>query len=310
MGEFPDLNCIGESVRTGVAGLNAVDCHACGYVHLFPKPAQGEVDRLYRDEFYQSHNAGWFEKEAREQWYWRKMYRARMKQNWTLLQSAPPQGGARWWALDVGAGCGWFIHAMRKEDWWEFRGMEPSAYALRWALKNLEIGLYPWCSVGLWGRRWNFVHASLVFEHLVDPLKMLEEIRHSLVPRGILCIVVPNEFNPLQQRLSKRYGYTPFKRHHLNYFTPETLKALAERAGFKVVRETATFPIEWFALHGLNYVRHPRFGTVAHWLRMFIEYAGLSIAPKRWERLRDAWAARGIGREIELWLRKPKANGS
>jgi hypothetical protein len=67
---------------------------------------------------------------------------------------------------------------------------------------------------------------------------------------------------------------------------------------------TATFPMEWLALHGLNYVKYPKLGRVAHWLRMGIEASALSFAPDRWERLRDGWAARGIGRETELWAIK------
>jgi hypothetical protein len=107
-----------------------------------------------------------------------------------------------------------------------------------------------------------------------------------------------------QNKLAQRYGYSPLHPHHVNYFTPATLRALVERAGFEVVRMTATFPMEWLALHGLNYVKHPKLGRVAHWLRMGIEASALSFAPDRWERLRDGWAARGWGREVELWARK------
>jgi hypothetical protein len=58
--------------------LKAIDCQHCGYAHLDPLPMQDELDALYRDEYYQKHNAGWFEKEQREQWYWRKVYDARL----------------------------------------------------------------------------------------------------------------------------------------------------------------------------------------------------------------------------------------
>jgi hypothetical protein len=144
------------------------------------------------------------------------------------------------------------------------------------------------------------VHLSLVLEHVLRPWDLLRILYGEIETDGVLCIIVPNEYNPLQQQLTRRWGYTPLHPHHCNYFTPLSLQRLAERAGFGVVRVTATFPMEWFALHGLNYVKYPRLGKVAHWLRMAIEYTALTVAPERWERLRDRWAARGWGREVEL----------
>ena len=44
--------------------LRAIDCKACGYAHLLPRPTQEQLDRLYREEYYQAHNAGWFEKDG------------------------------------------------------------------------------------------------------------------------------------------------------------------------------------------------------------------------------------------------------
>ncbi|MHC4278515.1 MAG: hypothetical protein ACYSTI_14545, partial [Planctomycetota bacterium] len=51
------------------------------------------------------------------------------------------------------------------------------------------------------------------------------------------------------------------------------------RAGFSIVDTLTTVPVEWFALHGLNYVKRPALGAVVHWLRMLLEWHALTFVP-------------------------------
>jgi len=275
-------------------GLSIIQCVECGYAHLSPLPTQAELYKLYADEYYQSYNTGWFEKERREQWYWQKVYRQRLDYASGLYNDLC-------YVVDYGAGYGWFVRSA-----WQWRtgicpfGVEPNEAARIRGKKEVvfdieDITHFPRIL------QEEFVHLSLVLEHLLNPLDLLLHIRDGLRANGIICIIVPNEFNPLQRRLK---GYTSLHPHHVNYFTPESLTRLVEKAGFEVVRQTATFPIEWLALHGLPYHKYPKFGILAHWLRMVIEYTALSVAPDWWEKRRDKWASMSIGREVELWVRK------
>ena len=285
--------------------LRAIFCESCGYAHLSPRPSQKELDRLYKDEYYQSYHAGWFDKEAHEFWYWRRVYQQRLRQIERLIDVNP-----EWhcYLLDYGAGCGWFVQANNKEIGWSVFGCEPNAYARDYAKHHTTASIVSDCSDRLIGGYADLtsIHTSLVLEHLLDPLDFLKRAYDSLLPGGVLCIVVPNEFNPLQFELMRRFDYTPLHEHHINYFSLASLRRLVEQAGFEVAHLSTTFPIEWFALHGLNYTRHPRAGLLAHWLRMALEATALSIAPGRWEARKSAWAARGIGREIELYARRPR----
>ncbi len=286
---------IGQVVAT-TDTLKAIACQACGYTHLDPLPSQADLDALYADEYYQTYNSGWFEKERREQWYWQPVYWARLRQFEKIAGRSP---GA--FIFDWGAGCGWFIKAVCEyAPEYAIAGFEPSQAALEYA-DRIRVSAYIMNNDTLVYPNADFIHASLVLEHLLDPLGFLTQAYASLEPGGVMCIVVPNEFNLYQCQLK---NYTPVHAHHLNYFTPHSLKALCKKAGFEIIRHTSTFPIEWFALHGLNYIKRPKLGKVAHWLRMAIEWAGLSFAPDIWEAKRDEWAGRGVGREIELWIRK------
>jgi len=292
--------CAGRTVAER-DGLRAVECWRCGYVHLLPRPDEAELERLYQNEYYQSHNAGWFEKERREQWYWRRVYERRMEQMQELsAEFRSPR------VCDWGAGCGWFVKAAQKYEVFDVTGYEPNDVAREYAQKTMGLydlfGCRPWVPDSC-----HFVHLSLVLEHVINTVQILAQIFKVLAPGGVVCIIVPNEFNPLQRQLVRRYCYSPLHQHHVNYFDRDSLERLVRRAGFEVVRVTSTFPMEWFALHGLNYVKHPRLGRVAHWLRMALEAYALTVAPDWWDQVRDGWAVKGWGREVELWARNPLA---
>ena len=287
-----ELQHLGEVVLQR-GSLRAIACDVCGYAHLFPLPTQAQLDTLYTDQYYQTYNAGWFEKERKEQWYWRKVYRQRVKYCKRIL------GRKFVCVLDDGCGAGWFVNSINWTTGSFARGYDPSARATKWGRTKLNALVFNYRGPVI--PLYDCVHCSLVLEHVSEPLEYLRGLGEFLRPGGVICVVVPNEFNSLQQRLAKRYGYTPLHEHHVNYFTHISIQALMQRAGFDVVRVAGTFPMEQFALRGLNYVKHPKLGKLAHWLRMCVEWAALVSAPDWWERKRDDWAARGIGRETEVW---------
>lgn len=292
--------CCGETIAEN-GDLRVIDCWRCGYAHLLPIPTDKELAELYHDEYYQKHNLGWFEKERREQWYWRAVYRQRIR---TFEQLAPDKDAHL--VFDSGAGCGWFVKAVKGEPGLVVWGHEPSLHArieARAVVFRDEVSLI-FAEVHTAPGIISLVHSCMVMEHLVDPLIHLRAMHRILCDGGIMCLIVPNEFNPLQMELTRRYGYSPVHPHHINYFNWASLRHLTMKAGFQPKRVLGTFPMEWFALRGLNYVKHPRLGPIAHKARMLIERTALAVAPDKWERLRKRWADEGIGREIELWLRK------
>ncbi|MGZ8938702.1 MAG: class I SAM-dependent methyltransferase [Limisphaerales bacterium] len=76
-----------------------------------------------------------------------------------------------------------------------------------------------------------------VLEHVSEPRKFLEQAARLLKPGGICFVLVPH-WNSLARRLLKnRYRY--ILGQHLNYFTPATLRRLAEPK-FEVMATTFT----------------------------------------------------------------------
>ena len=280
-------------------GLATIRCEACGYVHVWPLPTQDELDVVY-DDFY-ANAPHLLEQQPSQGWYWWRVYRERLRTFRELIPVALHKH-----LLDWGAGTGEFLRVAALGGRWFAVGYEPNPVARR--LTRVVDGPLVFGSLGAtdgWSKTYHAVHCSLVLEHVLDPAAVLGDIFDRLVPGGVLCLVVPSEFNRLQRRLAERSGYCPLHPAHVNYFTPQSLAALASCAGFGEFQLEATFPMEWWALHGLDYVRRPRLGRVAHFLRMAFEVALMETWPSVLRRLRHGWAGKGVGREIVLWARRP-----
>lgn len=85
---------------------------------------------------------------------------------------------------------------------------------------------------------------SSFLEHEVAPLPLLRHCRDALRPAGTVLVKVPNHASWNRRLRGPRWcGYRwP---DHVNYFTPDTLRAMAEKAGLEVVRMNAfdSFPL-------------------------------------------------------------------
>jgi 2-polyprenyl-3-methyl-5-hydroxy-6-metoxy-1,4-benzoquinol methylase len=84
-----------------------------------------------------------------------------------------------------------------------------------------------------------------VLEHLIDPLRVLVELNHSLAPEGFVIISVPNIAH-LYIRLLLLLGRFDYIDRgilddtHLRFFTARSLKALIADAGLTIERFSAT----------------------------------------------------------------------
>jgi 2-polyprenyl-3-methyl-5-hydroxy-6-metoxy-1,4-benzoquinol methylase len=70
-----------------------------------------------------------------------------------------------------------------------------------------------------------------LLEHVSDPVALLQDARARLKPGGALQLAVPNA-DAWEARLR---GWNSYEPYHLLYFTADTLRLTAERAGFTVL---------------------------------------------------------------------------
>ncbi len=282
-------------------GFAVIDCTGCGYAHAMPLPSVDALIDTYRHDYYAAEKPLYLARTEEDRAWWLDVYDERVATMEAWRGQAP---GA---ILDIGSGPGLVLDAAAARGW-RTRGVEPSRQAATHAR-----GLGHEIREGFFGAAMaasldpvDAVHMALVLEHVPEPASLLAAARGLLRPSGVLCVVVPNDFSPLQ-RVVEGQGMAPWwvaPPHHLNYFTPVSLTALLERTGFAVVERTATFPMELFLLMGEAYVGDDALGRACHGKRKAFETAMRRAGQSdRLARLYRSLADQGLGREIVLYAR-------
>lgn len=241
--------------------LNVLDCEGCGFAHLHPMGL--DTDKYYVDDrFYREHSPiNWLQKEVDE--YVRGSWDAAFAYQLDFFRDDLPM-------LDVGSSTGVFLrywNERRRPGW----GIEPSRMSNRIAE---HFGIRNYLDLAAFRKFADrnsidrvHVRMSLVLEHVPNPLKFLKEYVE-IANGGQIMIIVPNEFNPLQNRLHGNWFVSPV---HLNYFTPSTLGLQMALAGIRNLQFTATFPMELAAVMGYRYIGNDERGRKLHEARLLIE---------------------------------------
>jgi len=138
--------------------------------------------------------------------------------------------------LDIGCGVGAFLDSA-KHNGWNAEGLEiglaSSAYARDIKKINVTTGsIYSWE-----GRPDNYDAIVMmdVIEHLESPRTALERVHRWLKKDGVLMLTTPN-FNSLFRRLfGQKWWVINCEDEHIFFFTAESLSALLQDIGYKVV---------------------------------------------------------------------------
>jgi 2-polyprenyl-3-methyl-5-hydroxy-6-metoxy-1,4-benzoquinol methylase len=218
-------------LETASDGVRTVRCVDCGLIRLHPRP-RFDAPAHYDDQYYRP----WIEEQGRPRallWQQRVDFLARFARPGRLL--------------DVGCGDGSFL-AVAQQRGWRVTGTEVS----RWAAgtlcddKGLQVQEGDLTQFESWTARFDVVTMWHVLEHMERPLENLRAARRLLTENGTIVVAVPNAGFTLFRlaypfaRLRPLRYYTPGERElHLYHFTPATLRAMLEEAGFRVIFEGA-----------------------------------------------------------------------
>ncbi len=286
-----------------------IDCLSCEYAHVDPVPSVEELLNVYDEKFYREDKPDYLLKTEREYDYWSEsVYRWRYEDLERLL---PPGAGKR--LLEIGCSGGFFLR-YGKSRGWQVLGVEPSIQASQYAkaVSGVEVIRDYIQNIPLEQIQGAFdvVHLQYVLEHVPNPLEVCQRAFEALTSGGLICVEVPNDFNPLQKLANLTLGnhdYWVSIPHHLNYFNAESLSKLLARAGFTVLEQEASFPMEFFQFFGENYVGNEAVGLACHQKRMRFEMAfnQLPEADALRKKLYQCFATLGIGRTLTIFAQKP-----
>jgi SAM-dependent methyltransferase len=170
--------------------------------------------------------------------------------------------GARHRAIDVGCGAGYYADLCLAQGN-SVIGIDLTSQVVFARQRGLNV-----CQGNIEGHlpfpddTFSLALCSEVIEHLLEPEKMLAEIRRILQPGGILILTTPNygfwtlrilylfghppvglpvrHFNGLFRRAADNSA-PPWREPHIRFFTPSILQRLLGECGFEVARIRSTF---------------------------------------------------------------------
>lgn len=281
-----------------------------GFISSSPTPTKEELEKYYKEEFYQSEkpnqiNDSSKEIRDRDSIFYNLQYSIFSH----ILKLENSEAHA-----DLGCGYGHFLQYISNIfPGKKYFGCEvyPEAGSYIESIKNATFIEFDLNNMDkCFDRLKDCTTYSLIntLEHLQDPKLFLEEIYTSMNVGNKLLLQVPNDFNPIQKSAVKElqldeWWFCPPR--HISYFSPLGLKNLCEEVGFKCEEMVTTFPIDMFLLCGLNYRTEPNLGRKAHVMRTlfeknYINTHGLEGLLNLYKNFANA----NIGREIIIVLLK------
>ncbi len=138
--------------------------------------------------------------------------------------------------LDFGCGDGEVV-ALAKLSGFDAYGLDRDAHR-----RGANPDLYPSLELLDEAARDKF-HAVMlieVLEHLDDPMVVLQLVHERMVDDGVLVIEVPNCQGVTGISNEKEYDLV-HPLDHINCFVPNSLKGIARRAGFRVIRPPSAY---------------------------------------------------------------------
>ena len=270
---------------------------------MYPYPQEDEIEKIYEDEYYSIEKPEYISSMERDIDWWNICY----DDKYDIFEEILGRKGN---ILDIGSGTGYFLKRGLDRNW-DCLGFEPSKIAHRYSKNHLGLNV-----INKFFNEKNIesidffdvVHASEVLEHVSNPKDVIHNAWSKLNDNGIICISVPNDYNPFQLLLRDYMGYEPWWEqppHHINYFNMESLKNLLVNNGFNIVKATVSFPIDIFLLMGQNYVGNDSIGRKCHKMRMDFEKQLYKAGKNNLKNeLYDSFAKLGIGRELIIFASK------
>ncbi len=202
-----------------VEGYSIAKCTACSLIFVRNQVTTEELAAYYagfEDDSYGDTNVDCLN------YYYHKLG--------ALIRQRFPQPGR---LLDVGCARGWFLDTMPD---WECHGNEITKhYGMTAREKHGDrIFLGPFEDYPMREGYFDVITLQDVFDHIRDPLPMLEKCRRLLRPGGLIAIKVHN-ISCLFAKLTGPGFYAVIPPSHLFYYDKQTLRRTLEKSGFTVV---------------------------------------------------------------------------
>ncbi|MBI4407880.1 MAG: class I SAM-dependent methyltransferase [Candidatus Kerfeldbacteria bacterium] len=235
--------------RYGYPGKFSVyRCSTCGFGQTDPLLTPAALGKLYTD-YYPRKNIT--VDEVRRSVTWRPGTLARWKRwlqgvNNTCHYHVTPNSKV----LDIGCGNGASLLDIQAQGaeavgTEEDRNVEPIAKALHLQIHFGDVSTSTYAD-----QSFDFITMSQLLEHIPDPAAFLKRVSQKLKPTGQIIMSFPN-IDGWNRRHSGRRWINWHIPYHINFFTPKSIRLLADQSGLKLMSLQTITPNVWVQLQSL-----------------------------------------------------------
>ena len=282
--------------------LKLIDCIKCGFFHFYPYPKNEEIEKYYKNSFYQKTKTDYFSSfEKDKDW-----YNLHYNLKYIIFEKYVKYKHKS--IIDIGSGPGLFLNVGKKRNW-KVKGIEPSPEAYKYSIKKYNIPVINEFIENIQIdqiSKFDVINLSFVLEHLIDPSKVIDLAKKILKKRGIISIEVPNDFNFLQNIYTKdkNIKYWISYPDHINYFNVFSLEHFLKKFGFKILHKYSSFPLEMFLLMDIDYIKNnKKNGSKIHTFRKNFEFK-FKKQEENLLKIYENFAKINLGREVTIIAQK------
>jgi 2-polyprenyl-3-methyl-5-hydroxy-6-metoxy-1,4-benzoquinol methylase len=210
--------------------LSIVRCRACDLVYVSPTFDESHYKSVYASTEYQDivRDLGIKSHEYRVQRFGTERVELMARHLSPDPGLSPARPRVRY--LDVGCSTGFVVEAARDRGW-EAIGTDLNPSAIEYGRsRGLDVRDVALEDAGFEPASFDAISLFDVLEHLLDPTATLRVCARLLRPGGIVFVYVPN-YDSASRLLMGADAHFIWPTHHLNYYTPTTIRDLMTREG-------------------------------------------------------------------------------
>jgi len=142
--------------------------------------------------------------------------------------------------LEIGSNDGYFIDKLKKKNYNNIYGVEPSNDVFEQSKKKKHNVINNFFSHKIVKQKFklknkfDLIYSRQVLEHITDLKTFFEEISKSLKDKGYLMLEVPDH-----DMNYENFDYS-FWEEHVNYFNKDTLEILLKKYGYRIIHHETT----------------------------------------------------------------------